>query len=135
MKAGIILFTALPFFVGGCSRPGLYWYRHDKTIEQARADYCRCEQKAREEATEAVTDDYLDHNLPVDPPGSYSEPQDGGSLSPHDPFDAWLTWGDTYKRNIFAGCMKQKGYQQVKPYRLPSNARTKSLSMGAIAGR
>jgi len=134
MKAGIVLLTVLLFFVGGCSRPGLYWYRPDKTIEQAKADYCRCEQKARQEAMEAIADDYLDHNFTGGPPGSYNGPQDS-SLSPHDPFDAWLTWGDTYKRNVFAGCMKQRGYQQVKPYRLPSNARTKSLSMGAVAGR
>ena len=134
MKARIVLLTALLFLVGGCFRPGFYWYRPDKTIEQAKADYCWCEQKARQEATEAVADDYLDHNFPVDPPGSYSGPQDS-SLYPHDPFNAWLTWGDTYKRNVFAGCMKQRGYQQVKPYRLPSNAQTKSLSMGAIAGR
>jgi hypothetical protein len=119
----------------GCTKPSRYWYQPSKSLEQARDDYCTCRDCARQEASEAVADEYLDDMLsPTARPRAYSAPHDDVGLS-HSPFDSWNTWGQLYQGNIFHGCMERRGYRHVKSDHLPTKTRTRRLSLGAIAGR
>ena len=36
---------------------------------------------------------------------------------------------------VFEGCMEGKGYLKMRDYRLPSNVRKKSCSLGGVSGR
>ena len=135
MRFQITLLTVVVLLTAGCGGPSHYWFRHDATLEQARADCRDCREQARQEASEAVAADYLDRvNSPLHPPTAYSTPHDDSGLS-DSPLEAWSTWGRTYEQNVFAGCMKRKGYEHLKSDRLPARTRTKNLDLGAIAGR
>lgn len=121
--------------VSGCSKPAYYWYHPGRALEQARQDYCECKRHAREEAAEAVADECFDYaRSPSRSSYLYSSPRESELLS-DDPLDAWQNWGGTYERNVFAGCMKERGYEKTKAHRLPADVRTSRLSLGAIAGR
>ena len=134
MKVPVTVFTAILLCAAGCSKPAYYWYSPDKTLEQARADYRECRRYARQEAAEAVADEHFDlARLPSRPPRSYGTAHDIGPSE--GPLDAWTTWGEMYQQNVFDGCMGQRGYARIKAHRLPSDLRTKSFSLGAIAGR
>jgi hypothetical protein len=119
----------------GCSKPAYYWYHPGKTLEQARQDYCECKRHARQEANQAVADECFDYARSSSRPSySYSSPRESGLLW-NDPLDAWQNCGETYEQNVFAGCMKERGYEKTKAHRLPADVRTSRLSLGAIAGR
>jgi len=119
---------------GGCG-PNHYWYKNGGTLEQARNDYCDCKFEAQEEATQAVADKYGKRlQGPVLPPAFYVLPSDDDSVL-DDPTRAVSAWGETYERNVFMGCMKRKGYQDLSVRRLPPGTHTKGLSMGNIAGQ
>jgi len=135
MKAQATLCAMLLLLAGGCGQPAYYWYQPGKRLERAREDYCACKRYAQTEARQALADEY---------PGFAPSP--GGQPYPSvaardefgpidDPLDAWLSWGQAYQHNVFAGCMKKRGYAKVKPHRLPSGVRTRSLYMGALAGQ
>lgn len=134
MRTSVIFLAVIPLLAAGCSNPGFYWYRPDKTFEEAKTDYCECQDKARRQAAEAVADEYFDHlRSPTHPGYSYdSSPQDHAFT---DALDAQATWGELYKQNAFNGCMRSRSYVQLKAHRVRSGLRTKDLPMGAIAGR
>jgi hypothetical protein len=134
MKASIALLLMILFLAAGCSSPDAYWYRPDRTLEQVRADYRECKDAAHREAVAAVSHEYVDRTQsPTRLPGDYGSAREGSEFD--DPLDSWSAWRTPYERNVLAGCMKQKGYQQVPHYRLPSGARTKKFRFYAIAGR
>jgi hypothetical protein len=134
MKTSATLLMVVPFLAAGCSSPGSYWYHPGKTLEQAKADYYECRHEARREAVAAASDEYVSRtHIPSRSPGSYDSAREGSLLD--DPLDSWSAWRGLYAQNVFAGRMKQKGYHQVKHYRLPPKTRTTKLSMGAVAGR
>lgn len=135
MKASVLAWAALALAVGGCTKPEFYWYRAGTTFEEIDTDYCRCEEKARQRAAEVVADDYFnDLRSPLRTPSSFDAPGDEDRATLDDP-DARTAWGQLYERNAFAGCMKGKGYVQLKAHRAPSHLRTKDRPKGAIAGR
>jgi hypothetical protein len=135
MKTANVFLMFMLFFVSGCSKPSYYWYHPNKTLEQARRDYSDSRRQARTEAGEAVAEECFDYARSSSrPSSSYSTPREGGMLEDN-PHDAWQSWGETYEHNVFAGCMKERGYEKVKAHRLPADVRTKSLPLGAIAGR
>lgn len=135
MKALSIVLMAPLLFTAGCGGPAYHWYLPEGTFEQAKRDYSACKRCARREASQAVADEYIDRAASPRPRSrSYSTSHNDLAFGA-DPFDAWSTWGQMYQDNVFAGCMKRKGYQRLKAHRLPCDVRTKSLSMGAIAGR
>ncbi len=134
MKASITLLSMILFLAAGCSSSGPYWYRPDKTFEQARTDYAECKDAAHREALAAVSEEYVGRaHSPTRAPGDYGAAREGGAFD--DPLDSWSAWRTPYERNILAGCMKQKGYQQVPHDSLPSGTRTKRFRFGGIAGR
>ena len=135
MNARIMALTVAIFAVAGCSRSHSYWYQQNKTLEQARADCLDCQRQARREAGEAAADQYMRHiDSPLHRPGDYATDHD--RVGPDDEYiHSWPTSGGVYEQNVFDGCMKHKGYQKLKSHRLPPNTRTKSLSLGAVAGR
>ena len=133
--ARVTALTMVLFAVAGCSGPRSYWYQQGKTLEQARADCLDCQRQARREAGEAAADEYSSRiNSPLYRPDYYGTDHDHVG-SADDVIDPWPTSGGVYEHNIFAGCMERKGYEKLKAYRLPSDTRTKSFSMGAVAGR
>lgn len=135
MNARAMALMMVMFAVVGCSGPRSYWYQQNKTLEQARADCRDCERQARREAGEAAADKYVRHiDSPLYRPDYYGTDRDHVG-SDEDLIGSWPTDGGVYEQNVFAGCMKRKGYEKLKAYRLPSNTRTTSLSMGAVAGR
>ena len=135
MRLSILFLTIVLLVAAGCGGPSHYWFQRGMTFEQARADYCDCEREARQEASAAVAQKYRDRvNSPLQPPAAYSSPRDDAVFA-EDPFDAWVTWGQTYQQNVFTGCMKRRGYELLKSGRLPARLRTRDLSLGAIAGR
>ena len=134
MKTSAIVLTAILFLATGCSCSRHYWYRPDRTLEQARADYHECQRKASHEAFEAATEQYIQRTrAPGHAASSYNTPREESTFD--DPVYTWLTWGDLYEQNVFAGCMKAKGYTRLQAHRLPDKVRTKTLSLGALAGR
>ena len=134
MRTSVIILVVMPFLAAGCSNASFYWYHSDRTFEEAKSDYCECEDKARQQAAEAVANEYFDHlRSPTRPGYSYeSSRQDDVST---DALDAQATWGELYKQNAFNGCMRSRGYVQLQAHRVRSSLRTKDLPMGAIAGR
>jgi hypothetical protein len=134
MKAAITSLLMVLFLAAGCSNADSYWYRPDRTLEQVRADYTACKDAAHREAAAAVSHEYVDRTQsPTRVPGDFGAAREGGAFD--DPLDSWSAWRTPYARNVLAGCMRQKGYQQVSRERLPSGARTKRVRFGAIAGR
>ena len=134
MRTSVIFLVGMLLLAAGCSNPSFYWYYPDKTFEETKTDYCECRDKARQQAAEAVADEYFDHlRSPTRPGYSYdSSSRDDASA---DALDAQATWGELYKQNAFNGCMRSRGYVQLKAYRIRPGLRTKDLPMGAIAGR
>ncbi|MBN2129289.1 MAG: hypothetical protein JW741_07315 [Sedimentisphaerales bacterium] len=135
MRTPAVVCTMLLFVAAGCSKPSCYWYHPERDLERAREDYCACKRYARQEARAAVADEY---------PGFARNPSSlsySHGTAPDDVFpaegrlDTWLSEGQMYEANVFAGCMKKRGYTMVKAHRLPSSLRTRSFSMGAIAGK
>jgi hypothetical protein len=135
MRALTVLCIIPPLLAAGCCKPSSYWYQPTRSLEQARDDYCACRGDARREASEAVADEYLnDAFSPIASPRAYSTPHDRVGLG-DSPFDAWSTWGQLHRDNLFTGCMERNGYRRVKADRLPTKVRRRRLSMAAIAGR
>jgi len=134
MKTSAILLTAVLFLATGCSGSRYYWYHPDRTLEQAKADFDECKRKASREASEAAAEQYIRRTRsPGHAASSYNTPREHDTQD--DPDYTWFTWGNPYKQSILAGCMKAKGYTRLPAHRLPDKVRTKTLSLGAIAGR
>jgi hypothetical protein len=135
MNARITALTIVIFAVAGCGGSHSYWYQQGKTLEQARADCRDCQRQAWQEAGEAAADEYISHiDSPLHRRGDYGTFHDRVE-SDDDLIGSWPSDGGVYEQNVFAGCMKHKGYQKLKAHRLPPKTRTKSLSLGAVAGR
>jgi hypothetical protein len=129
-----VAFLMLSFLTAGCSTADWHWYRPDRTLEEVRTDYEECQRSANQEAIAAVSEEYVGRTRsPTRSPGSYDAAREDSVLN--DPLDSWSAWRTPYARNLVAGCMKQKGYQQVPPHRLPAGTRTRKFHFGAIAGR
>jgi len=130
MKVPAALLTLTLLFVVGCTPgPTHYWYHPDKTLEQAKEDCRACQDRAEEEAGEmAAESERLEAR-------SQSRASDDGWKFYDEQVKSRSNLGMMYRENVFEGCMQSKGYVKVKDYRLPSNLRTKSYSMGAVAGR
>ncbi len=134
MRTSVVFLVVMPLLAAGCSNPSFYWYHPDRTFEEAKTDYCECRDKASRQADEAVADEYFNHlRSPARSGYSYdSLPPDDASA---DVLDAQATWGELYEQNAFNGCMRSRGYVQLKAHRIRPGLRTKDLPMGAIAGR
>jgi len=136
MNVRITALTVVIFAVAGCSRSHSYWYQQGKTLEQAQADCSDCQRQARQEAGQAAADEYAGHiDSPLHRRGDYGTFHDNLESDDSSFIDASPMHGGLYEQNVFAGCMKHKGYQKLKAHRLPPRTRTRSLSMGAVAGR
>jgi hypothetical protein len=136
MRIATALPIALLLLAAGCSSPKFYWYHTDRTIEQAQTDYCACQDKARQEAADMVSDKYFDRlpPPPADTPGSHGSLR--GQAGPtHDPRDTQEAWRQRYEQSALAGCMRGRGYVKLRPDRVPRGVRTRHLSQGAVAGR
>lgn len=135
MKIRVVLPLIVLFLAAGCAaRPEFYWYRPDKTLKEARADYRQCRDKARREASEARAEEYIDRATSANRHSdSYAAP--GDVHVPADRREARAAWGGVYEQNVFNGCMQARGYVQLKAHRAPASLRTESLPLGAIAGR
>jgi hypothetical protein len=134
MKASIASLLMMLFLAAGCSGPDAYWFRPDRTLEQVGTDYRECRDAARREAAAAVSQQYVDRTQsPTRMPGDFGSAREGSAFD--DPLDSWSAWRTPYERNVLAGCMKQKGYQQVPYDRLPSGTRIRKYHFGGIAGR
>lgn len=134
MKASITLLLMVLSLAAGCSSSCSYWYRPDRTFEQARTDYAECMDAAHREALAAVSEEYVGRtHSPTRTPGNYGAAPQGTMFD--DPLDSWSAWRTSYERNVLVGYMKQKGYRHVSGDRLPSGTRAKQFRFGGIAGR
>lgn len=130
MKVPAVYLTLTLLFLVGCTPgPTHYWYHPDRTLEQAREDCRACQTRAEEEAAEMAAGTERPEAR------SQSRAADDGWKFYDDQMKSRSNLGTMYRENVFEGCMRSKGYVKVKDYRLPSNLRTKSYSMGAVAGR
>jgi len=104
----VAAFLVLPLFLAVGCKPGPthYWYHPAKTFKQAKADCEQCE--ARAKAEEVGASDRSDHTAAEEERGAHY---------------------------VFEGCMEGKGYLKMRDFRLPSEARKKSYSLGGVAGR
>jgi len=135
MKTPAAVSAMLLLLAAGCGKPSCYWYHPERDLERAREDYCACKSYARKESREALADEYPGFaRMPGTLSYSHGTPPSGTGPA-DDPLDAWLSDGQMYEQNVFAGCMKRRGYTKVKSHRLPTGLRTKSLSLGAVAGQ
>lgn len=127
MKApAIFLIVTLSLFAGCAPSPTHYWYYPDKTLEQAKEDYCECQAKAEEKMADS------------DAPAAQGQTR-GNTLN-----DDWAFYNEhkkhpglkaAYEQSIIDGCMRGKGYLKVNDYRLPTEARRKDYETGGVAGR
>jgi hypothetical protein len=131
-----IAFTLVLIFitVAGCTIRNCYWYNPAKTLEEARGDCQECYNKAVAEASEAVAKYYYDraalHNsLYGFGRGSVIGESDDNALY------GWFMWEDSYRQNVFRGCMKSRGYRRIKADQLGQSIRKRSLSMDNVAGK
>jgi len=130
MKVPATLLTLMALSLVGCTPgPTHYWYHPDKTLEQAKEDCRACQTRAEKEAGEMAAEEA---RLQV---RSQSRASDDGWKFYDEQVKSRSNFGTMYKENVFEGCMQSRGYMKIKDYRLPSNLRTKSYSMGAVAGR
>jgi uncharacterized membrane protein len=130
MKVPVALLTLTLFLLVGCAPgPTHFWYHPDKTLKQAKEDCRACQSRAEDEAGEMVAEEERRQLR------SESRSSDDGWKFYDEQVKSRSSVGTLYKKNVFDGCMQGRGYVKVKDYRLPSNLRTKSCSMGAVAGR
>ena len=128
MKVLATLLALVLFLMSGCSLgPTHYWYHPDRSLDQAKEDFRQCKRRARQEAGEAVADEYL-----IDA-RSKSRASDDERFS-SDRIESSSSLGATYRRNALNGCMQSKGYRHVRDYRLPSDIRKKSYTTDGVAG-
>ncbi len=136
MNARIAPLMVIALAVAGCSQSHSYWYQRGKTLEQAQADCRDCRRQAQQEAGEAAAHEYISHlDSSLHRRGDFGAFHESLESDDSTFIDASPAPGGPYEQNVFDGCMKRKGYQQLKSHRLPPDARTKSLSLGAVAGR
>jgi len=136
MRVSFTCLLVMLFLAAGCSKPAFYWYRADTSFEEAMTDYCECSEQASERAAEAVAEEYFERlRSPIPPSDAYVHPGGHDRPSALSTDDDEFGWGELYKQNAFNGCMRSRSYVKLKAHRVSPNLRTKSLSMGAIAGR
>jgi hypothetical protein len=130
MKVPAAFLTLTLLILVGCAPgPTHYWYHPDKTLEQAKEDCRACQTRAEGEADEMAAEaDRWETR-------SQSRASDDGWKFYDEQVKSRSNLGTMYRDNVFEGCMRSKGYVKIKDYRLPSNLRTKSYSLGAVAGR
>jgi hypothetical protein len=134
MKASATLAMALILLAAGCSSSKFYWYRPDRSLEEAKVDYLDCQDQARQKAADAISDEHYDRLAPPD-----------GSLASRDvreragttgnPRETQEAWRDLYEQSVLADCMRAKGYMMLRPDRVPRGVHTRNLSKGGVAGR
>lgn len=137
MKAQSILLTMALFLAAGCPgpKPEFYWYHPGKTLDEVKADYSECEDKAQEEAEKVIEEEYFDR---LRSPAVLAEGEEASSKKnkSDDPsLQAKRDWGGLYKQNAFAGCMQSRGYVKLRPYQVSPDLKTRKLPLGAIAGQ
>ena len=130
MKARTGLLTLALFLLAGCAPgPDDYWYHPDKTLKQAKADYCECEARAEKEAREMAADEALarsrTRSRSADDDWEYYNEQVAARSNPV----------MVYEKNVLEGCMRGRGYVKVPEHRLPSELRTKDYAQRGVAGR
>ena len=109
-RAAVVLLAGIAS-LGCASRPEAYWYRPDKTLEEARADCQACNRQAQAHAQEEHMRRYQDSI-------THGRPWQMGSEA-HEEADRDL---DEY--NAFVACMNAKGYQRRRELPLGSDLRT-----------
>ncbi len=130
MKVPVVLLALTVSLLVGCAPgPTHFWHHPDKTLKQAKEDCRACRSRAEDEAGEMVAEEERRQVR------SRSRSSDDGWEFHDEQVTSRASVGTMYKKNVFEGCMRGRGYIKVKDYRLPSNLRTKSCSMGAVAGR
>lgn len=135
MRISAALLIAMLFFAGGCSSPAYYWYDPDRTLEEAKADYMDCLDQARQESGDVINDQHYDRFAPPDGPSALTgSPQDRERTAAH-PRETQKAWRQRYEQSIIADSMRDKGYLQVSPDRIPRNVPTKKVPEGGVAGQ
>lgn len=130
MKVPATFLAPMVLILVGCAPgPTHYWYHPDKTLEQAKEDCRACEARAEEVAGEMAAEE---EQMQV---RSQSRASDDGWKFYDEQVRSRSNFGTRYRENAFEGCMRSRGYMKIKDYRLPSGLRTKSYSMGAVAGK
>jgi glutaredoxin len=140
MKTHAALLVIVLLGTAGCagSKPSFYWFHPDRTFEEAKIDYAECEVQAQEEAEKITQEEYFERlRSPVVLSGDEEamkkrkkqrKSEDPASLAREE-------WRDLYKQNAFSGCMTSRGYVQLREHQVSGNLKTKTLPLGAIAGR
>ena len=135
MKALIALLMATIFLAAGCSSPTFYWYHPDRTLEEAKTDYCACQDVACQKAGDVIGDQHYDRLPPPDGPSALSgSPTDRGR-SAADPRETQKAWRARYEQSVLTDCMRDKGYMKLRADRLPRDLHTEKLPQGGVAGR
>lgn len=127
MRNSAITLVLISVTVAGCSIRHCYWYNPAKTLEEAKRDCREC-------YNEAVAEYYYDHAAPL---GWFYHFRRGiaGSEADYNALDGWIMWGDSYRQNVFRGCMKRRAYFRVRADQLGESVRKRSLYMDNVAGR
>ncbi len=134
MRNIAITLVLISVTVAGCSIRHCYWYNPAKTLEEAKRDCRECYNEAVAEASEAVAEYYYDHAAP---PGRlyYFRRGIASSEADYNALYGWIMWGDSYRQNVFRGCMKRRGYFRISADQLGQSVRKRSLYMDNVAGR
>ena len=73
--------------------------------------------------------------LPPDGPAALAGlPQDRGRTAAS-PRDTQKAWRERYEESVIADGMRDKGYLQISPDRIPHNVQTTKVLKGGVAGR
>jgi len=136
MRISAALLIAMLFFAGGCSSPTYYWYDPDRPLEEAKADYMDCADQARQKSGDVITDQHYDRFAPPGSPSALpGSPQQDRAQTPANPRETQKAWRERYEQSVIADSMRDKGYLQISPDRIPHNVQTKKVLKGGVAGQ
>ena len=135
MKISAALLIAMLFLAGGCSSPAYYWYDPDRPLEEAKADYMGCADQARQKSGDVITDQHYDRFAPPDGPSALARSPQDRDRTAANPRETQKAWRERYEQSVIADGMRDKGYLQITPDRVPHNVQTKKILKGGVAGR
>jgi hypothetical protein len=118
----------------GCAGGKYYWHNPAKTLAEAKRDCLQCRDQAVAEASEAVAEYYYSAHVT---PGASNGSERGIAMGDADgsALRGWTAWGETYRENVFRGCMRRKGYRRVRADELDQSVRRRALPGDDVEGR
>jgi len=117
----------------GCAGGEYRWYNPARSPAEARRDCLECRDQAVAEASKAVAEHY--YGARVTPIASNdSETGIARGEVDRDALRGWTEWGQTYRENVFRGCMKDKGYRRVRADELDPSARRRAPPVDHVPG-